>query len=352
MRILELADEDFFRSALPDVQVDFYYTGGSRQRHVQNRLHPQHIPLLRHRLAAGYYNLVACPIIQMPAWRKNRDPLRNTANLAVRLLKSFYSLGPTLYPALLHHPGVPLLVLNRKDAPVMPPQNFALLRCCTRFFVRELPQNNWNLFLFTSPRNEDVVNIVRQPLFRDNIYKIKPVSLGFAEPCDSILPHSKNKTTDIFYSGRNYSSTVRSKGMAQLEKLRALGYRVDIPDGILDRETFLRRCAAAWLTWSPEGLGWDCYRHYESLLVGSVPLINSPTIERYKPLEHGRHCFFYHIEEDGLVAAAQAALQDKERLRTVSNEGREHILRWHSHQALARYMVEETLTTFKATHNP
>ncbi len=343
MRILELGDEDFFRRALPNFQVDFYYTGGSRKRHIEERLKPGHIPILRRKLTTGHYDLVACAMNQTPVWRKNRNVLRNVANLLSRGFGSFYSLTPALYPHLLHQKHVPMLVLNRKDAPVLPPQNFQLLQCCTRFFIRELPQNNWNLFLFTSPRNEDVVNIVRQPLFQNNIHKIRPVSLGFAESPDLVPPPSENKTTDIFYAGRNYSTTVRSKGLAQLDKLRALGFRVDIPETILDRDTFLQHCAAAWITWSPEGLGWDCYRHYESLLMGSVPLINSPTIERYKPLEHGKHCLFYHIEGDNLVETAKAALENKDRLRAISRQGREHVLRWHTHSALARYMVDETL---------
>ena len=56
---------------------------------------------------------------------------------------------------------------------------------------------------------------------------------------------------------------------------------------------FYQRAARAWLVWSPEGLGWDCFRHYEAPACGSVPVINQPNIERHQPLVHGEHAFYY-----------------------------------------------------------
>jgi hypothetical protein len=343
MRILELSDEDFFDRTLPHGQVDFFYIGGSPRRYQDRRLRAQSLLRLRRRIARGHYDLIACSVAPLPVWRADRGWFRNLAQITNRLFRRFQSFGLFILPYILGGSPVPILVYNRKDAPVLPPQNFELLRCCTRFFVRELPQNNWNLFLFTSSKSEDVVNITRQPLFRDNIAKIRPLPLGFDQSLDEYLPFSENKTADIFYAGRTHSTTVRSRGLAHLEELRRLGYRVDIPEEPLERGEFLRRCAAAHIVWSPEGLGWDCHRHYETLLVGSVPLINSPTIERYQPLEPGVHCLYYLIEGDHLVEAARGALADKEQLRAISRQGREHILRWHRHDRIVHYMIEETL---------
>jgi len=347
MRILELADEDFFRGTLPPGQVDFFYAGGSPHKYQDQRFNQAALLRVRRLLAQGHYDLIACSVNPLPLWRADRGLARNLLLFLNRLFRCSHSFGISLLPFFIGRSRVPILAYNRKDAPILARQNFGLLRHCTRFFIRELPQNNWNLFLFTSSKNEDVVNITRQPLFQNNIGKIRPMPLGYAQPMDSYLPFSENKTTDLFYAGRNHSTTVRSKGLAQLERLRDLGYRVDIPETPLERDEFLRRCAAAHLVWSPEGLGWDCHRHYESLLVGSVPLINSPTIERHHPLEHGVHCLYYFIEGDHLVETVRAALKDTERLRAISRQGREHILLWHRHERIIQYMIEETLAATK-----
>jgi hypothetical protein len=343
MRILELSDEDYFRKALPPGQVDFFYAGGSPNKFEDERLNLAAMLRVRRLLSEGHYDLIACSVNPLHFWRGDRGMVRAGIQLFNRLFRTFHSFGISFLPFLTRNSRVPVLAYNRKDAPILSRQNFGLLHRCTRFFIRELPQNNWNLFLFTSSKNEDVVNITRQPFFRDNIGKIRPIPLGFFRPQDGYLPFSENKTSDIFFAGRTHSTTVRAKGFAQLERLRDLGYRVDIPATALAPDEFLRRCAAAHLVWSPEGLGWDCHRHYESLLVGSVPLINSPTIERYHPLEDGVHCLYYFIEGDHLVETVRATLKNPERLRAISRQGREHILRWHQQDQIVRYMIEETL---------
>jgi len=343
MRILELSDEDFFRRTLPKGEVDFFYVGGSPRKYEDCRMTRAAFRQVRAELETGRYDLIACSVNPLPLWRAERGVLRNVAQLAGRFVRRPHSLTLSRLPSL-NRAGVPVLVYNRKDAPILPRQNFVLLQHCTRFFIRELPQNNWNLFLFTSSKSEDVVNITKQAIFKDNIGKIRPMPLGFEIPLDDYLPFAETKTSDVFYAGRNHSSTVRSKGLTQIEELRKLGYRVDIPDAPLPREEFLRRCAAAHIVWSPEGLGWDCHRHYEALLVGSVPLINTPTIERYHPLEHGKHCLYYSIEGTSLVDTVREALKKPELLREISRQGREHILHWHRHEAVVRYMIEETLS--------
>jgi hypothetical protein len=347
VRILELSDENFFEAVRGADEVDFFYIGGSPRRYQDRRFTFQALLRLRRLIARHHYDLIACSVDPLPLWRADRGWPRNLSQLAGRLFRRFHSFGLSLLPFLLNRSRVPVLIYNRKDAPVLPPQNFPLLRLCTRFFVRELPQNNWNLFLFTSSKNEDVVNITRQPRFRDHLEKIRPLSLGFDRSLDEYLSFSETKTADLFFAGRSHSTTVRSKGLPQLEELRRLGFRIDLPDQPLAREEFLRRCAAAHLVWSPEGLGWDCHRHYEALLVGSVPLINSPTIERHQPLEHGVHCLYYFLEGGHLVETVRAALADPDKLRAISRQGREHILRWHRHDRLVDYMIEETLGTAK-----
>jgi hypothetical protein len=97
--------------------------------------------------------------------------------------------------------------------------------------------------------------------------------------------------------------------------------------------------SAAWLAWSPAGLGWDCSRHYEAALVGSVPLMNYPTIMRYCPLLDGEHCVLYRAEPGGLIEVARSALADKRRMRKMAQAAREHVREHHTICARAQHIA-------------
>ena len=88
-----------------------------------------------------------------------------------------------------------------------------------------------------------------------------------------------------------------------LKELAARGIKVDIPDQVLPRQEFHRRMSQAWLAWSPSGFGWDCYRTGEAAQCLTVPVVNHPTVERYRPLLNGQHLIQYDIEGDGLARA-------------------------------------------------
>ena len=109
------------------------------------------------------------------------------------------------------------------------------------------------------------------------------------------------------------------------------------------RAEFYRRAARAWLVWSPEGLGWDCFRHYEALACGSVPVINQPTIECHRPLLAGEHAFYYDTNPGRLTQTIRNALADKARLRAMARAGQAYVMAHHTQEAIARYVVETTL---------
>jgi hypothetical protein len=158
-------------------------------------------------------------------------------------------------------------------------------------------------------------------------------------------PHDlPEKHVDIFFAGRvDHAPDIRVKGLAQLEALATEGVRVDISRERLSRRDFLARCARALIVWSPEGLGWDCFRHYEAALCGAVPLINLPTIRRHAPLFHGVHALYYAVEDNGLQETIRAALADRDRLVTMGQAARNYVLRHHAHTAICDYVVRECL---------
>jgi hypothetical protein len=104
---------------------------------------------------------------------------------------------------------------------------------------------------------------------------------------------------------------------------------------------FIAALARSWLVLSPEGYGWDCYRHYEACLAGSVPVINRPSYHRPLFLQHGVHCFYYDLGQGSLAALLLAVLANKDRLMGMAEAGREHVLANHTRSAVARYMLRE-----------
>jgi hypothetical protein len=251
--------------------------------------------------------------------------------------------GPGLAPHLLRLPvTAPIAVIDSGDFPYINRADLFLLSRCKFYFKRELPVDHWQLFTKTAHR-ELPTRRFRRGRLRHHIDKLRPISLGLANRIID-LPDNLEKTADIFYAGSiEDTSTVRRSGMREIVALRDRGLRVDLPEGRLPPQEFYRRCAQAWLVWSPEGLGWDCFRHYETLVCGSVPLINQPTIERYRPLIHGVHALYYDPEPGFLTQAVEAALADKDRLRAIAREGKAHVMAHHTMTAIANYVVETTL---------
>jgi Glycosyl transferases group 1 len=171
--------------------------------------------------------------------------------------------------------------------------------------------------------------------------KLRPISLGV---WPNTKPMTMPKTSDVFFAGDVApNSTVRSEGVKELLALGDEGIVIDFPQQRISNDEFNRRLASAWLAWSPSGYGWDCYRHYESGLLGTVALMNYPTTYRYQPLEEGRHGLYYAVEPGALAAAVRRALADKPALERMAAAAREHVLKHHMPRARVEYVVRAAL---------
>jgi hypothetical protein len=294
---------------------------------------------LNRELHAPDLSLIVTGPSQLELWRLLMRSLFDR-----RAWMGYPRLGPALAPQLLRLPtAAPIAVIDTEDFPYINRADLFLLARCKYYFKRELPPDRWRLFTKTAHRALPTRRFRRQSPLRHLIDKIRPISLGL--PSVARLPTTEfDKTTDVFVSGGvEGTSTVRKTGMSELLALRERGYRIDIAEGKLSPQDFYRRCAEAWIVWSPEGLGWDCFRHYEALGCGSVPVINQPTIERHRPLIGGVHALFYDPEPGCLTGVIEAALADKDRLRAIARAGKAHVLAHHTLAALGNYVVETTL---------
>jgi hypothetical protein len=98
-------------------------------------------------------------------------------------------------------------------------------------------------------------------------------------------------------------------------------------------------------------MGWDCFRHYEAMLAGSVPLMTYPTILQHLAPIHGKHCFYFAPEPGGLTRALEHALSLKAQLPQMAEAGRQLILEHHTFPKLREYVIHETLKAFSHAHH-
>jgi hypothetical protein len=293
-------------------------------------------------LRANAYGLV---IAHAPAYALWQLPiLRSLARKPVQrgpalLLRAFLSRVVA--------PHVPIVMLDMEDAPIIHPNNLPLLDRAALCFKRELPADRARTFLQTrAPALPESPARSRAPL-STRMAKLRPISIGVSERIlTAAAKQPAENTVDIFFAGRvDGSSTVREAGLRELNALSGHGVLVDCVKHRLELNEFLNRAAAARLVWSPEGLGQDCFRHYEAAVCWSVPVISSPGIERHRPLLHGIHALYYAVEPGGLARTVLGALREPQRLSAMGRAGRRHVLRHHSHAALAQYVLCETAAT-------
>jgi len=263
--------------------------------------------------------------------------------LSRKLLEGHSPLFRAAAPELLRWRGkAPVVVLDHEDLPVINRNNLFLLDRSSVYFKRELPADHWRVFTKTAHANLSTPRFRTQTRALERVGKLRPLSLGLPTKAAGLLPRpDRPKTVDVFFAGRiDGSSTLRTRGYAELQALQAQGVLVDIPREALPLEAFYERCAAARIVWSPEGFGWDCYRHYEAAACGAAVLINAPTIDRHAPLIAGQHAIYYDPEPGGLTRAVTEALADPAALARIAAAGRAHVMAHHTVDALARHIVE------------
>ena len=340
MRILEIGEYPYVSPYAPDIS-DFFSV--LKQPGSGQKLTRREILRLRKRLKAGDYDLVVYRITQKVTapWRR-RGGLnwKSIFDFLFASLFSFHKISWHFLHRCLCGTHVPLVVIDTQDVPHLTETEALWLDRSQLWFMRELPPNHLNLFLNMNRRTGDVTNIRRQEIVMRNLDKIRPFSLGF-DPVAGEGPPPAEKIYDLFFAGSVKTSTMRWRGLEELRALRAAGWRVYLPEERLSPADFHRACSQSWLVWSPEGQGWDCHRHYEVLLAHSVPLINTPTIERLWPLRHGEHCLFFEPEVGRLTIAVETALTDRKALLRIVEQGRDHILKHHARDRLVRHVLAE-----------
>ena len=323
LRVLEIGHATLFARALPHTTL--LWTGRRDPPVVAGRVMEcglASIAGVARALRAGAFDLVVCHAPPVPP--SSRAALRRVVRRARRARRM--PMEPFALVLARMCGRAPLALLDLEDTPPIAGHVVRLARAATTVFKREL-----------DPGHAPATSTAR------------PITLGLsrerlAAADAAFAAQGGRKNVDVFFAGAvRDGDRVRRRGVAQLAALRERGCVVDVAAGRLPPPEYMRRIAGAWLTWSPPGLGWDCFRHYEAAACGSVPLLSTPTIVRHRPLADGVHALVYDPEGDELARVVVSALADRERLARIALAAREHVRAHHTHRALCAYVAAETL---------
>lgn len=350
LKLLEIGQFCLFKRNMPE-QTTMIFTGQDRREAdgIDCRVFDLTLlPWLRRELARGAWDLVLCHVPPHPAWEP-RYGFPAASAMLLRRLRHIRTFGT--YALRAPFP-IPLVLLDFNDEPAIPAHSFPLLDRAILYFKRELPADLAKAFLGATRELRTHPEVMASVFVQRNLHKLRPISALVAEDTARLaLETSQTKTTDVFFAG-SVNSTQRAAGLPVLQALAAQGYRIDICEGGLSKSDYLSRCASAWLTWSPEGYGWECLRHYEASLCRSVPVLSPPGIARYFPLREGVHAIYYPLEGDGLREAMIRALADKPALETMAQAARDHALRHHTHARGIEHMLNTALTETRKVSAP
>lgn len=238
----------------------------------------------------------------------------------------------------------PIAVVDLDDYPYLRPETREALEQSTAYFKREIPYNRFVLY------HHFFQNSLRQAQKDEQLTalsaKIQGIPLGIQDEKFSKLRalHTEKQDIDVFWAGR-ISSTMRAKAVEQLIHLqKTTSWKIVMPTERLSFQEFYQTIARSKVTISVEGGGWDCDRHYEAVALGSVPLINRPTVDavwwRDMP-----EVLFFENDFSNFVTRLETLLTNgplrKQCLQHADQQVKEHML-WSK---IVEYMVTTTLKT-------
>lgn len=263
-------------------------------------------------------------------------PIRNrflTVRHAIRLLHNDFS--GYAYQSIIDDCEKPIIGLDFNDDAAMSDIALRILDRCIVYFKRELSLDRNKLLLPNATAKQ-------RELFKRNEHKLRPMSLGICQQRLDAAPPAQEKEFDLFYSGTP-TSELRKVETPLLETIRKAGLCVHVPRSRTSLPEFLNLCAKSHMVWSPEGYGWDCFRHYESALCSATPLMNTPTIEQHQAPRHGGEAIYYEPNSaNGFVETAIEFAKDKDRLVEVGRAARTHALKHHTHRQMVDHILQST----------
>ncbi len=237
---------------------------------------------------------------------------------------------------------VPVIVVDFSDYPYLSSTDVDLLQHCSLYFKREVPYNRFVLYhrLFQFSYLSRAQKDEKLSALLDKVHNI-PLGIPDDKFHELTTLRVKPQDIDVFWGGR-ISNTMRTTAAKRLHELTAkTSWNIVIPRERLSFQEFCQTMARSKITISVEGGGWDCDRHYEAVALGSVPLINKPTLDAAWWHEMPKAIFFENDFSNFALRIEQ--LLNNEALRQKCLQETEHRMRQHMlWSKIVEYMVEKT----------
>lgn len=349
VRVLEIGEFALFHRSLPAESESYYagyraYNGEGRPFFGLRDL----VWLIFSARRRTHFDLVVLHPPLLPWWslRSIVYALRYTWEEG-RIRNLYGALTSSFYFSLVQfiHFAVPVIAIDRGDSFTIPSQHLALIDKVNAYYKRELPVDRWRTFIPAIGYHLPGEKMRKDSRWRSRIAKLRPLGLGLRKTHvdEAVTLVKAMKSRDVFFAGTLHGTSFVREQLGELvAELQKAGIDVDLSNQHLPHREYLSRCSGAWLTLSPEGFGWDCYRHVEAALVGSLPVLNAPTIERYKPFRPGEHCLIYFPDDlRGAVELIQSALADKPKLLKMARAAEVHALEHLTETAICRALINE-----------
>lgn len=171
---------------------------------------------------------------------------------------------------------VPVAVVDMDDWLCLPLTGQRFLKYCSYYFKRELPFNRYFLYYQQRPAPWKI----KRKELSFFVAKTNNMSLGIEDQKYYNLKTKRvpQQDIDIFFCC-DATSTLRLKAKHKLEKMAiSSSWKIVIAES-LPFDDYCQTMARSRITVSISGGGWDCFRHYEAIALGSIPFMDHPTVD-------------------------------------------------------------------------
>ena len=268
---------------------------------------------------------------------------------------------------------VPVAVVDMMDHPYLSIGNIDQLRQCTAYFKRELPYDRFAMFNIRYIYQE-LEKCFRRGILRDCyvrryhdffrpwktrkfellplIDNVHGIPLGIRDDVFHALTEFRvrKQDIDIFWAGE-MSNTMRITAVKRLRELsQNTGWNIVIAEKPMTFHDFRSTIARSKITLSIAGGGWDCFRHCETVALGSLPFINTPTMDAV--WWHGMPEAIYFENTFSNFSAQLEQLLTQEDLRQKCRADVEQLTRRHLlWSKIVEYIVRQTLEGTSELHS-
>jgi glycosyltransferase involved in cell wall biosynthesis len=319
--------QDDLLASVPHIRHDFLSTGRSITPHINEAPLSRfalcwHIVTLLIRLLMRRYDVVFFPAVALQ-WAADNEAFKAKVRNWLHFVIHHHPSSLAVFFRVLIGNKTKVAILDRYDG--------------VDVYAEIARATNAVTYFKTNLRGE----AARQNSLPNTTFKFLPYWIALAVYADKPVK-LEDKKYDLFISF-TVNSAARRTAMKALELLRNTGINIFHSQRCLEHCEYAAALRASWLVLSPEGYGFHGFRHYESMAMGAVPVVNRPSTDLITDLEDGVNCLMYNGGDPlDLIRVVKQALDRKEHLLEWGNQLRNYAQRHHTPRSVGEYLIKKT----------